>query len=83
MATFTSDEAVWTYARLNGFSIVTADVDFLALLEKLGAPPKVIRLEKCDYKTLIVEQLLRRNVLRIAELEHSDRDYLIVRRSLE
>ena len=31
MARFTSDEIIWEYARANGFTIVTADSDFLDL----------------------------------------------------
>ncbi|MBV9301828.1 MAG: DUF5615 family PIN-like protein [Acidobacteriaceae bacterium] len=79
LAKFTSDEIVWTYARLNGFSIVTADADFLRILKERGSPPKVIRIERCDYKTSRVEELLRRNAIRIAELEHSDRNHLVIR----
>jgi predicted nuclease of predicted toxin-antitoxin system len=79
LARFTRDESVWTYARENGFAIVTADADFVQLVEKRGAPPKIIRLEKCDYRTRVVEALLRSNAVRIAELEGSDRELLIIR----
>ena len=66
---FTSDEKIWEHTASNGFSIVTADADFVRLSEERGAPPKVIRLENCNYKTAVVEELLRRNAVRIAELE--------------
>ena len=79
MVRFTPDEEVWAYAGANGFAIVTADADFLRLLKERGAPPKIIRLERCDYKTRVVEELLRRNAVRIAELQDSDRDYLMIR----
>lgn len=79
LAKFTPDEKVWEYARANGFVIVTADVDFIRLLEERGAPPKVIRLENCNYRTRSVEELLRRNALRITEMEHSERKLLILR----
>ena len=39
-----SDEAVWQFARTNGFCIVTKDRDFLSLSVLRGDPPKVIRL---------------------------------------
>jgi len=39
LARFTSDEAVWEYAKA-GFAIVTADADFLGLAEQRGTPPK-------------------------------------------
>ena len=79
LAEFTSDEAIWEYARHNGFVIVTADSGFLELAEKRGAPPRVIRLENCNYRTSQVENLLRRNAVRIAELEHSSRPVPIIR----
>ena len=79
LARFTSDEAIWEYARSNGFVIVTADADFLGLAEKRGAPPKVVRLDNCNYSTPRVEVLLRRNAVRISELEHSLRPVLTIR----
>jgi predicted nuclease of predicted toxin-antitoxin system len=68
----TSDERIWAYAAANGFAIVTADGDFIRLAETLGPPPRVIRLENCNYKTSVVEDLLRRNAIRITDLEQSD-----------
>lgn len=38
------DRAVWDFAKLNDFVIVTKDDDFTALLSLLGYPPKVILL---------------------------------------
>jgi predicted nuclease of predicted toxin-antitoxin system len=75
----TSDEAIWEYARSNGFVIVTADSDFLWLATNRGGPPRVVHLENCDYKTAMEEGLLRRNAVRIAELERSPRTVLIIR----
>jgi predicted nuclease of predicted toxin-antitoxin system len=68
----TSDQAIWEYARSHGFVIVTADSDFLWLATDRGSPPKVVRLENCNYKTTIVEDLLRRNAVRIADLKPSN-----------
>jgi predicted nuclease of predicted toxin-antitoxin system len=76
---FTSDERIWTYAAANGFAIVTTDSDFIRLSETLGPPPRVIRLENCNYKTAVVEELLRQNAIRIAEMEQNDRALLIIR----
>ena len=81
LAQFTSDETIWDYARNNGFVIVTADSDFVELADQRGAPPKVVRLENCNYRTALVEDLLRRNAVRIAELAHSARNVLIIRRT--
>jgi predicted nuclease of predicted toxin-antitoxin system len=78
---FTPDEAVWEYARINGYTIVTADSDFLDLANSRGAPPKVVHLESCNYRTSHVEDLLRRHAISIAELGLSSRPILIIRRS--
>ena len=79
MERFTPDENIWSYATVNGFVIVTADADFVHLSKKRGAPPKVVRLENCNYKTALVEELLRSNAIRITELEQSGRELLILR----
>jgi predicted nuclease of predicted toxin-antitoxin system len=75
----TPDEVIWEYAGAHGFVIVTADSDFFQIAEKRGAPPKLVRLDNCNYKTARVEELLRRNAVRIAELEQSSRAVLIIR----
>ncbi|MGH9668073.1 MAG: DUF5615 family PIN-like protein, partial [Bryobacteraceae bacterium] len=51
LARFTSDETIWNYARANGFTIVTADSDFIDFAENRGTPPKIVRLENCNYRT--------------------------------
>jgi predicted nuclease of predicted toxin-antitoxin system len=73
------DEIIWEYAKANGFVIVTADSDFVDLAEVRGAPPKTIRLDNCNYKIDRVEALLRRNAIRIAELDATSRVLLIIR----
>ncbi|MFN0103675.1 MAG: DUF5615 family PIN-like protein [Bryobacteraceae bacterium] len=79
MARKTSDDEIRHYARDNGYVIVTADSDFLDLAERYGVPPKVVRLENCNYPTARVESLLRRNAIRITALEQSSRHTLILR----
>jgi len=81
LAKFTPDEHIWEYAKTNGFTIVTADSDFLELAKSRGAPPKVVQLQYCDYRTAEVEKLLRRYAIRIAELASSRRATLVIRRS--
>lgn len=75
----TSDDAIWEYARSNRFVIVTADSDFLWLATNRGGPPEVVRVENCNYKTAMIEDLLRRIAVRIAELERSPLTVLIIR----
>jgi predicted nuclease of predicted toxin-antitoxin system len=75
----TSDASIWEYAGANGFTIVTADSDFIDFVRSRGAPPKVIRIENCNYRTSQVEDLLRRHAIWIAGLEHSSRAILLIR----
>jgi predicted nuclease of predicted toxin-antitoxin system len=79
LARYTSDETIWEYAGANGFTIVTADSDFLDLAKSRGAPPKVVRIENCNYRTSQVEDLLRRHAISISELEQSSRPTLVIR----
>lgn len=60
----TSDEGIWEYAGAGGFTIVTADSDFIGLARSRGAPPKVVQLANCNYRTAEVEKQLRRNAVR-------------------
>lgn len=74
------DTFVWEYAKLNGFSIVTADADFYELATTLGPPPKVIWLRGCDYPTVVAEELIRSQAIRVAEfLEEPERAVLVLR----
>ncbi len=79
LARFTSDETIWKYAKESGFIVVTADSDFLELASSRGAPPKVVHLERYTYRTSVVEDLLRRHAIWIAELEKSSRATLVIR----
>ncbi|MCU1239223.1 MAG: hypothetical protein JWP63_7190 [Candidatus Solibacter sp.] len=63
------DEVIWVWALAKAYSIVTTDADFAALSRRLGWPPKIIHLEECDFPLLSIEDLLRRNAVRIAEFE--------------
>jgi predicted nuclease of predicted toxin-antitoxin system len=79
LARFTSDARIWDYAKAGGFTIVTADSDFLDLARARGTPPKVVQLANCNYRTSRVEDLLRRHAVLIAELEQSSRPTLVIR----
>ena len=63
----TPDEAIWDYAKIGGYTIVTADSDFIEIAERRGVPPGVVRLESCNYKTAHVEEVIRRNAVRITD----------------
>jgi predicted nuclease of predicted toxin-antitoxin system len=81
LARNTPDQMIWEYARANEFTIITADSDFLDFARSRGAPPKVVRIENCDYRTSEVEDLLRRNAIAIAEMEQSSQVMLVIRRT--
>lgn len=71
------DRAIWAYAAVNGFVLVTKDEDFqrLSLLE--GAPPKVVWIGLGNCSTADVERLLRsrrRDVVQF--VEHSEATFL-------
>jgi predicted nuclease of predicted toxin-antitoxin system len=72
-----ADRAIWEFGRTNGSTIITADSDFVALVEQLGSPPKVVYLERCDFPLRVIEDLLRRNAVRIAGFEKDDRSGLL------
>jgi predicted nuclease of predicted toxin-antitoxin system len=62
------DREIWDWARANGYTVVTADADFVALSQRLGWPPKVAHIEQCNFPFRTVEKLLRQNAVRITEL---------------
>lgn len=55
------DRAIWQYAKLNGFVLVTQDSDFADLAALLGPPPKVIWLRCGNQPTTAIEELLRKH----------------------
>lgn len=67
----TDDRQIWDWAKANGHTILTTDADFLAIAQRLGWPPKIIHLQRCDYPARTIEKLLRQHAIRIAEFERS------------
>jgi predicted nuclease of predicted toxin-antitoxin system len=78
LARDTSDETICECAAANGFSVVTADSDFLEIARRHGPALKVIRIENCRYRTSRVEMILRRHAILIAEFETSGEAVLVV-----
>lgn len=52
------DDAVWVFARANGFTIVTKDSDFDQRAFLLGPPPKVVWVQLGNCTTRDVQTLL-------------------------
>lgn len=65
------DEAIWNYARRNGFAIVSKDSDFYHRSMRFGPPPKVVWIRLGNCATEQVALLLR---VRHAELLAFERD---------
>jgi predicted nuclease of predicted toxin-antitoxin system len=74
-----SDHAIWEFAKTSGFVVVTKDKDFENLSVVFGAPPKVVLLQVGNCSVKGVEERLRRDAIRIAEFDTSDKALLILR----
>jgi predicted nuclease of predicted toxin-antitoxin system len=70
------DRRILEYAAAHGFMLVSTDGDFERLLKQIPAA-KVVLLRSCDYPTDVAVEVLRRNVIRIADLAASQ-DQLII-----
>lgn len=62
------DHAIWHYAKLNGFVLVTQDSDFADLVALFGPPPKIVWLRCGNQFTQAIEELLRRHAEAIKSL---------------
>jgi len=61
------DREIWEFAKVNGYVIVSTDLDFYELATSTGPPPKVIWLRQWTHPTRDAERVLRREAIRIAE----------------
>ena len=66
------DRAIWDYAALHGFILVSFDADFAEMATLLGSPPKLIWLRRGNQPTSVIEALLRSQAKAIAAFEHDD-----------
>ena len=57
-----SDAEVWTYAREQGFALVSKDSDFQQMSFLLGFPPKVVWIRAGNSSVEEIETLLLRSV---------------------
>jgi predicted nuclease of predicted toxin-antitoxin system len=64
-----TDQAIWEYARVNGFTLVSKDGDFYEGSLAAGAPPKLVwlRLGNCTRDDLFNLLLKHENDLRAME----------------
>ena len=68
-----TDRAVWDYAGVNGFTLVSLDSDFAEMAALLGPPPKVIWLRRGNQPTAVMEALLRSQAAAIGSFELDER----------
>jgi predicted nuclease of predicted toxin-antitoxin system len=66
------DQVIWAYAKANGFTIVSHDVDFAEMATLLGHPPKVVWLRTGNCASLTVVRLLREYADVIRDFERDD-----------
>ena len=73
-----ADEIVWQYAAAHDFTIVSKDADFSEISMQLGYPPKLIWLKVRNWSTDQVEELIRSQYSRIAELPAASERAILV-----
>jgi predicted nuclease of predicted toxin-antitoxin system len=66
------DAIVWTYAREEGFTVVSKDADFSELSMVLGFPPKLLWLRIGNCVTSDIEAVIRSNYAFIVRLIEDD-----------
>lgn len=66
------DTAVWEFAKINGFTIVSKDADFSERSVLYSHPPKIIHLHLGNCSTVAVEQLLREHARLIADFDQDE-----------
>jgi predicted nuclease of predicted toxin-antitoxin system len=66
------DRVLWDYAKVNGFTIVSQDVDFAEMAALLRAPPKVIWLRAGNQSTAAISTLIRRHAELIVAFGNDD-----------
>jgi predicted nuclease of predicted toxin-antitoxin system len=66
------DRILWDYAKANGFTIVSQDVDFAEMAALLRSPPKVIWLRAGNQSTSAISTLMRVHAELIVAFESDD-----------
>ena len=61
------DLNIWYYAKVNNYSIITFDADFIDISTINGFPPKIIWLRMGNSTTFKIVQIIRNNQFQITE----------------
>jgi predicted nuclease of predicted toxin-antitoxin system len=73
------DKSIWSYAKDNGFTIISKDFDFHQRSVLFGSPPKVIWLRVGNCPVITIERLIRDNSVSIHTFEaDAEQDFLIL-----
>ena len=76
------DEAIWGYARVNGFTIVSRDSDFQERSILRGSPPKIVWLRNANCSNSKIAAFLRGAFSIISRfIETEEETCLVLRRS--
>ena len=62
-----SDREIWEFAKDRNLVIVNTDAGFYEFATAMGPPPKVVWLRRWTHLTRDVEQVLRRDAIRITD----------------
>ena len=73
------DKMIWEWVKVNGYTVITIDSDFVAMSQRLCWSPKVIHIEHCDYPFRVIEDILRRNAVRISGVDKDNAGLLTLR----
>jgi predicted nuclease of predicted toxin-antitoxin system len=74
-----SDEAIWEFAKISGFTIVSKDSDFEERSVLAGTPPKIIWMRTGNCASAHVAALLRSAVVQVNRfIEEDDETCLIL-----
>ena len=72
------DGDIWRFAALQGFAIVSKDLDFYDRSILKGGPPKLIWLRTGNCATAQVEYLLRLHAAKVASFEANPDESLLI-----
>jgi predicted nuclease of predicted toxin-antitoxin system len=68
------DSIIWTYAKQNGFVIVSKDSDFQQRSLLFGHPPKFVWLRVGNCPVSTIENLLRKYAAALRNFEQNDQE---------
>ena len=71
------DQDIWSFAKENGFMIVTKDSDFNEIRLLKGFPPKVVWLRMGNCRVSDIEHVIRDKFIILREFHHNENSGII------